>query len=1022
MTHPNKAALFALIAAIGLAGADSALSQTPAAVGAASGDALTGLQEHRIYPHVERAQRRHDAGRYGEAAAAWRAALRRAPDHPPLIRGLALSLAEAGDLDEAMEWAEHLLTLSDNRESQAFALSLREELQLRQLASGIPEPAVFSDWLENARLPDLLLYRAVSRKTEQSGLVEAIDWLASLTCRSDSVCELLAKHRLSRLSQLAQTDGLPDEIDLADLGTQAPLTDQEKAWQIEQLLRQSDTEAALAQLSDIEDPLLFQIMASMVIQAGLEGDRSQADQAYERLSERGLLSEDQALDWVQLIRAEGDAGRALDRAQSLDLPCLDQLTLAVTADNTVRAESLLTQCDPNSDPRRWLYLAERLNAWPVIASSRFTGAAETLRINHLLDHYRQSGQDRALVRLATASGHGPFQYERAEAFSRLNEPGNAAAQWHRIYQSNGDLQALNRASFLWLQLNDHERALQALRPALPFADSPVGRELRDRTLALATLANMDDRGWLLDFLTDDAPPAIYRQIGALLGQSDECELIDNRELRGQLAYGSCRLTESPETAIAPLLAAWQGGLFEAGPGLALALGLEGESERALAIWNQLPADSLDPSQRFSITATTLASGELRETERLLEQWSDVDEPEWQRLWAEWAEKADDLDEALVWREKLYEGQPGGLAARNIAQIKAAQGKTDEELAWRQRAVQHAPGNQQLWLELAYGQLATDPKASLDSFQQATGLGPMAYYHHLQQGYLLSAQGHREPARAALREGIDGLNQILAEQADSGIDAEPLLLDQHFAARRSHERLGRQWEFGSSAWIASASVPGELLFPEQAPRNHLEVWANRSLRSVQDGHGSNLDAFFRLIGEGPESDALGNRAAVLGLRWQPWVGNLSLGAQWVQPQVGDGELVLTAATQQLDRGPWRSEWRPTQDRWWERYWYSEAAYWTRSEDYQIFSRFEQQRHWRFDERPGSRFLYGLAEAHVRDAGEDVRVGVGAGLRFHSGGSHYDAWHRRHTLKLEYHHALSTDLAADSGWFLRLESLW
>lgn len=973
--------------------------------------ALSGLTAHRVYPHAERAQRLADEGRHAQAVLSWQAALRRAPDHPPLLRGLVDSLVAAGQYAEAHAWAERL--------PEPQGRSIRDELRLQWLDAETPDPARVSEWLADSGFPALLIWRGVDRTVQRRGEAGALEWLAELDCAPAGVCPLVQRERLARMT--AHDDTSPAELAdlLAEMDAESPLSDRERAARIEALIEAGRLSEAGEELARTEEDEAFVSAAARLLGESLEADPDLAEAVFVALEGRGLLDEDGEYLWIGFLVDRQDPGAALERAEAAGLPCLDRASLAVAADRRGHAERTLSDCDPARDPDRWLWLAVSLGAWSLVESVGLEGEAESRRRDQLLEHYRRSGDDAALVALVGADAPVARQRERAEAELRMDDPAAAGATFLQIHRETGELADLDRASFLLSTAGEEPRALAALAAAAPFGDEGRAAELTDRLLYLAERStDTPDPTWVRAVVEDSQRLSVQRSGGALLARTEVCaaEAADPPGL--QYAVGLCLIERDRPEAIAALQRVWEQELSAAGPPLAWALAAEGQPEDALAVWDEVDAEDMDNEAWQAKTRAALAAGRTEQAGTLLGEHARAEDPQWLRLSAQSARMRGEPDQARDDWLRIHDHSPSAESARVLAELANEAGRTEERREWLREALRHDPGDPGLWRELAYAALPLDREESIFAMEQARSLEAPRYGHELELGYLYAAVGEREQARAALRRGLDAMD----EQPPEPGEPEALRLDQAHAARRTHERLGRDWDFGALGWVASGSVPGELVFPESAPRNHAELWATRPIDPYGDTIPGSLEAFGRVIGEGPGDDALASRAAVAGLRWQPWPGVVSLGIQRVEPQRAPGEWVVTAATQQLDRGAYRADWRPAETRWWERAWYAEAAWWERSAETQVYTRYDHRRHWRWRQQPGSSFVYGLAEGHRRSAGEDLRVGAGVGIRFHSNAGPYDAWSRRHTLRLEHHRALSTDLAEDSGWFLRLESTW
>lgn len=990
------------------------MAGSPASLAAEPGTSVTERQWFRAYPYADRAQQLADAGEHERAIEAWERALNRAPGHPQLLRGLINSLIAIGEPDRALALSHQLPDHQRDR--------IRDELRLLALDNGgVPDPTVVARWLLDTNIPHVIIHRAAKRVEDVSGNAATADWLEGLACDPADVCVLVLEYRLEYLQRSRTASPHEMAALLAELDRRRGLTDAERALRIENLLATDRFEAARAELARIHDDAIFLANAATLIDRGSTLAQQATDDIFRTLERRGLLLDRHLDEWLRLKVNRGEGDEALALAAEFDRPCLDRVELARKLERLATARELLARCSPESAPARWAWLVANLEAWSLLTGVQFADAdAERLRLDLLVEHYLATGNDVALATLLADAGTR-YEVIRAGALERLGRHADAADIWTERYQRTDQPAALNQASFLLVHAGQTETARALLLSEAPFGDGDPGRELTDR---------------LLDLLMDspEAPPVapvraiveaserpkVHLAAARLLARDAQCEagIAGFDAPRFDLYAGTCMATHQPDRGVERLQRAMAAGEREALMPLITALAASGSHAEALSLWRTVPPEELTETDRLAWLQTAIAAGDAETATEIWARWGDPNDPDWLPLGAATAELAGDIDRAKHYWRTLHEIDPGPRPALELAAIEREAGNRAESTTWMRAALERTPRDQSSWLNLGYLLIEDDPDAALEAFEKADRLGPLTYDQRLQLGYLQAEAGDREAASASLRTAIDRMD---SDPPPAGVPADTLA-EQRFSARRTHEALQREWEFGVTGWLATDSVPGELVFPDQAPRNHIEARVSRHITGRRPDEPGPVRGVARVIAEGTSDSPYNNRALGVGLQWQPFHAPLVLRTEWLEPRFGDGDWVFTAATQILGGGRYRGDWRPTETHWWERKLYAEASWWDRSDAREVLVRYDHRYHWRWSKTPGSWFVYGLGEARAREAGEDVRVGLGLGLRTHSGADRYNAWRQRHSLRLEATRTLTTDLADRSGLFLRFATHW
>lgn len=983
-------------------------------------EGLPPTVERRAYPYVERALREQRAGGDIESAIAhWHNALERAPGHSPIIRSLAEALLAA-------ERPEQALALLRQYPSVQALEPVRRRARLTWLASASPPPAgIWLQWLTDADSdPDHArqLVETFAFAAQQNDDVDAaLAGLQQVPCPGPGCVPSLrlraalaeqaglAAETIAALEQLARLDSWNEDDERRAI----------MAW-----LAVGDWDA-LGNVLGRSDPAANEALLRQTAQRAIgQGEWRHALSFMQRLRSAGRLSDEDLDQLTEIYRQLGDLEQAADTARRRG-NCLEAVSLADRSGARDRARDWLAEC-PRNPAGTWLELAIGLEAVELLAGTSFNeDAIEARRVEALATLlYRQGRDDRVIELVRTQPGRRA-EAVLVQALERQQRYAEAADVLAARHARSGNVDDLDRASFLYLLADQRQRAAEMLLAGIPFDDDEQGRGLSRRLLELYPLPELDPDGEVLTRIANSADdPAIRLAVARTMQRIGLCDRLDTLgglDASGGEVYmllGFCLQHTRPGLSAHYFAQARRSGLAQATEPLAVTLLQTGQAEASLPLWSELnDADALTDETRAMWVEAALQAGRFELAATQWEKLEPADDPDWWSMRARISQGLGETESAIEYWHTLHRRWPDGEAIYQAGVLHKALGNTEAAVEAFAEAVAMDPENPDFLAEYAYALEEAGSELAADYFAAAAAREPWRYQLHEQLGYLNAELRRDRAARESLRAAIDRLQP---ELAPPDLD-ENETLQRRYAARRTHEALGRRWSVQASGWAATGAVPGEFFFDADPPRNYAQIAVSRRL-GERTALG-NFNVRGRLLADGSADSPLTRRAATIGLTWQPPVGITVIGVDWIASRDRREEFLLHAATELLSGGRFRRDWRPVDAGWQEQRLFLESAWWTRSDDYLLSARYDRAWHRAIDGWAGaSWYPYLLGEARAVQDGHDIRVGAGIGLRRWTGERKYDAYRRVHSIRLEFQHALETDIADNNGLFLRIESEW
>ncbi|QOC23754.1 tetratricopeptide repeat protein [Wenzhouxiangella sp. AB-CW3] len=983
---------------------------------------LSELDRHRVFPHVERAQRSMEQGDLASAIVHWEAALRRAPQHEPLIEAMVQTLIMAGRYEQVESRLE-ALPRSERKDE------LRHRARLAWLADPDDPPAIetVSGWLTEAtptRARELV--QALGFATEaREGTRAALAQLDQVPCPS-SGCAAALRLR----SIMAESANQPDRViaSLTRLANHEAWLPQDRERAVAAWIELGEWQALAAHLLDERSAADLELLRTSAQAAIGRGHWHVAQNVLEAVAAHHVLTPGEMQQLSQVYRELGDLERAAKLAYRQG-ECLQAVDLAWQAGQSEQAMKWFNGC-PTAPADYWLNLAVRLEAVELLAQQSFDEQVlEEQRLTTLAVILEQRGDDERLIESLRGQPGPVAQAYLLAALERQQRYLDAARLHEQRFDRSADIDDLERASYFYILAGENDEAARLLIAAMPHGDDPAGQRLSLRLLGLYPQETLDPQARHPVTLASTAAAPELRVAAAQtlqrIGRCDEVrglELPTGGEEQGALhmLLGFClQAAASPGLAAHHFEAAHRASVDLALEPLAISLAEAGHRHAALERFEELDEQQImaDPLRVMWVEAA-LSIGDYSAASHQFERLDPAtDDEQWWSMQARIAQGMGEFETALSHWQTLHQRWPQAEASFQIGVIQWGLGEREQAVEALAEAVERAPDQVEYLAEYAYALEPLDRERAVQVFQRVAEMEPWRFRIHEQIGHLEAEQYHDEEARESFRHAIDLLHSDLPPP---GLDREETI-ERSYLARRSHESLGRKWNVSAGGWIATGSVPGEFFFEADPPRHYADVTLSRRL-TPRSGLGS-VHARGRLIGQGPSDDVLANRAATLGLLWQVPVGITVLGVDWLEPESGHGQFLVHGATELLSTGRYRRDWRPVSDSWREQRLYVEGAWWTRSDDYLVSARYDYAWHRPLrDDTSASWFPYVLAESRLVRGGHDLRAGAGLGLRLWGGAREYDAYRRLHSIRLEFQHAFETNIADRNGLFLRVGSEW
>jgi len=960
---------------------------------------MTDFQRFTSYPFMERSYREAKKDNWAEVERLTRHVLDRVPNNDEARALLVEALAHQRRYKEAQALAEQL---GDGPEYADALL----ELRLTWIEQDPPPAGQVEGWLATADgMHRVRLWQAYSLSLAKfGGAGKALDWLNQLPLRDDG--QVLRLARANFAEQLRNWKETIEQLQpLADKG-QLPADD----WQrLANAYIQQVDEKGLTRLlqSAPSAEVANQTRLAMANRAIAMGHNQQAQRWLQTLPAEQLQQPEQRQQLWQLAREGNDAPLLRRLSNELQRPCLETVDWLSRHDPDVAREQL-KGCPANADPRAYAVLKQRLYGDPA-----------------------QPPQPRT------------------------------AAEWEQRYRQNGDLAALEQATFLLLQQGHGERARALLEQAYDRRQGRLTPSLLQRlgNIYARNDGPLDSRRMLSLIPRVDANTRA--QLLVRLAEAGRCDAVRqaipaNPTEAGQFrALGRCAMPDQPGEAVVYYQAAER--LGDSGNRLPLAYALEaaGDSEAALPIWRSLPDSAWTDNARLTAAAGALNAGDPQAARRYWDAAAHNSADDW-ALGAAIAQRQGDLQAALGFQRQALAHNPRAdhyYAAASTAQLA---GDSAQSTAWLAEAVRLAPNQPRYRAD--YGmRLAGSPdqaqrRQAIPYLESATHDFPEDY----RLGETLALRYDEAEDSASARRELRRILDVEQNLVD-GDDEYGSLDARKYRQRRAHETLSRRDSVTlASTWSPAGTSTNDRFLDNgqrsgssrraQSQNVQLAMW-DHALGEEPSRNGSTLSVYGRvLFGGQSRTDYAQSMGTGVGLRYKPLgqanlnlyaelyhqrqidaehYSGLSLGELLSPAKVGgnwgdlrhnaesSNDLLLRATASFLDQGSWRNDWRVDEDDWNERFLYLDAAWWTRAGDHAWLSRFQQGHAWKLPgSSPQTLMPYGFLEFSSQDPSndwrQDARGGVGVRWQWWFDDDRYNAYRGSLKVRAEYQQALGGNL--------------
>ncbi|WP_054885445.1 phage receptor [Pseudomonas sp. NBRC 111130] len=960
---------------------------------------MSEFQRFTSYPFMERSYREAKKDNWAEVERLTRHVLSRVPNNDEARTLLVEALAHQRRYKEAEAMAEQV---GDGPE---YANALLE-LRLTWIEQDPPAASQVEGWLANADgTQRVRLWQAYSLSLAKfGGAGKALEWLNQLPPRDDG--QVLRLARANFAEQLRNWKETIEQLQpLADKGQLPP-----EDWQrlANAYVQQVDEKGLEKLLQSAPSPeVANQTRLAMANRAIAVGHNQLAQRWLEKLPTEQLQQPEQRQQLWELAREGDDAPLVRQLSNELQRPCLETVDWLSRRDPDVAREQF-KDCPASADPRAYAVLKQRLYGDPV-----------------------QPPQPRT------------------------------ATEWEKRYRQNGDLAALEQATYLLLHQGQSERArnlleqaydrrqglltpslLQRLGNIYARNDGPLNSQ---RMLGLIPRVDADTRAQLLGRLAENGQCAAVRRA-----------IPANPSEAGQYrALGRCAMPDQPGEAVVYYQAAER--LGDSGNRLPLAYALEaaGDSEAAMPIWRNLPASAWNDNARLTAARGALNAGDADAARRYWDAAAHNSADDW-ALGAAIAQAQGDLHAALGFQRQALAHNPRAdhyYAAASTAQLA---GDSAQSTAWLAEAVRLEPNQPRYRADYGMRLAGSQDKAlrqqSIPYLERATHDFPEDYRLGETLALRYDEAENSAAARRELRRVID-----VEENLVDGDDEYGSLEARKYRQRRAHETLSRRDTITlASTWSPAGTSTNDKFLDNgersgtsrraQSQNVQLAMW-DHALGEEPSRNGSTLSVYGRvLFGGQSRTDYAQSMGTGVGLRYKPLgQANLNLYAElYHQRQIDDdhysglslgqllnpskvggnwgdlrqhaessNDLLLRATASFLDQGDWRNDWRVDEDDWNERFLYLDAAWWTRAGDHAWLSRYQQGHAWKLPgNSPQTLMPYGFFEFSSQDPSndwrQDTRAGVGVRWQWWFDDDRYNAYRGSLKVRAEYQQSLGGNL--------------
>ncbi len=451
--------------------------------------------------------------------------------------------------------------------------------------------------------------------------------------------------------------------------------------------------------------------------------------------------------------------------------------------------------------------------------------------------------------------------------------------------------------------------------------------------------------------------------------------------------------------------------------------------RALTAWNSIPMNLITPQDALSAATTAQSLGDVKELNKWLDIYDDLDGPKDDRYWWLQAQTKlkSDPKSALLDLNKAAAIQPSVTYYSQIASLLLLEGKVSEAIVYLDKALLLNPYDSSTQASLGYAYYREGQYfRALNFLKSALKTRPDDEELVKQLAYTNQKLGKNKQAIRYSEQAIDSFNRYSPSERTADIE------NQQFGMRRMHEDLERRWSFTADAMSGNqVTAAPNVAQPGSNYRSYSQAEAAYRLGDPAIDNGKTLSAYTRIFaGGGLNNSALPIYAPMIagGLRWKPlsdYVINLAVEEQTPldRGQYTQTSMMLRASGSFLNSGKYSDDWHPSGPGWVAQNLYLDAAHYLSTSLTSLVSDYRASYHHKIAEGQTIEPYAHIQWSSLNQPnGVDERVGVGARWNIWQGQTKYNAYPNKILVGLEYQYAFKTYLNDKSAVLLSLGGRW
>ncbi len=451
--------------------------------------------------------------------------------------------------------------------------------------------------------------------------------------------------------------------------------------------------------------------------------------------------------------------------------------------------------------------------------------------------------------------------------------------------------------------------------------------------------------------------------------------------------------------------------------------------RALTAWNSIPMNLITPQDALSAATTAQSLGDVKELNKWLDIYDDLDGPKDDRYWWLQAQTKlkSDPKSALLDLNKAAAIQPSVTYYSQIASLLLLEGKVSEAIVYLDKALLLNPYDSSTQASLGYAYYREGQYfRALNFLKSALKTRPDDEELVKQLAYTNQKLGKNKQAIRYSEQAIDSFNRYSPSERTADIE------NQQFGMRRMHEDLERRWSFTADAMSGNqVTAAPNVAQPGSNYRSYSQAEAAYRLGDPAIDNGKTLSAYTRVFaGGGLNNSALPIYAPMIagGLRWKPlsdYVINLAVEEQTPldRGQYTQTSMMLRASGSFLNSGKYSDDWHPSGPGWVAQNLYLDAAHYLSTSLTSLVSDYRASYHHKIAEGQTIEPYAHIQWSSLNQPnGVDERVGVGARWNIWQGQTKYNAYPNKILVGLEYQYAFKTYLNDKSAVLLSLGGRW